>query len=412
MNVRKRGKTWHMDATHPGTGKRVRFTLDYQGNKQGAQQAAYETMERLRKEALEAKDGKLPITLGHATELYCRRLEADKKASAKEARGLRGRLFGVGTKRTGQGRLDPDRMLHTLTTLDMESYVVARLTEGRAAQTVAHEVKHLRAATRYVARLGHRVPEAMTSRLIENPWSAPKVTEKTRYLSMEEFKRLYEHMDASRPVEGTRGGKALAAYIPTGKAWEARRAAQGLLVALAMTGGRWGEVKSLTWDRVDTQALMDWARGEKVTVMIRLWGNKSQKERVIGASDQICQVLHRLWEAELEQRVTNPLVFPNADGTERSGTCRAILRAMNAIGLNREDIVAEHGKATVHSLRHTFASLLIQNGADLSEVQDGLGHASLQMTRRYAHLSKGATATKLGAIMSRVAAGIGGDTTT
>ena len=40
----------------------------------------------------------------------------------------------------------------------------------------------------------------------------------------------------------------------------------------------------------------------------------------------------------------------------------------------------------MHDLRHTYASLLINKGVSLYEVQTLLGHSSLQMTQRYAHL--------------------------
>ena len=75
---------------------------------------------------------------------------------------------------------------------------------------------------------------------------------------------------------------------------------------------------------------------------------------------------------------------------------------MTAVGLNAPDTVAKYGRATVHSLRHTFASWLIQNGADLGEVAGALSHASLNMTKRYAHLSKGATLAKLGGILNDI----------
>jgi integrase len=44
-------------------------------------------------------------------------------------------------------------------------------------------------------------------------------------------------------------------------------------------------------------------------------------------------------------------------------------------------------KVRMHDLRHTFASLLINKGVSLYEVQTLLGHSSLQMTQRYAHLA-------------------------
>jgi integrase len=62
---------------------------------------------------------------------------------------------------------------------------------------------------------------------------------------------------------------------------------------------------------------------------------------------------------------------------------------MNRCGFNSDPaVVDKHGEATVHSLRHTFASWLLQDGAGLSEVLDMLGHATHEMTRRYAHLEK------------------------
>ena len=59
----------------------------------------------------------------------------------------------------------------------------------------------------------------------------------------------------------------------------------------------------------------------------------------------------------------------------------------------------------VHCLRHTFASWLVQNGAELHEVSGALGHSNVTMTSRYAHLSKGATVAKLGGILTKMGAG-------
>ncbi len=52
-----------------------------------------------------------------------------------------------------------------------------------------------------------------------------------------------------------------------------------------------------------------------------------------------------------------------------------------------------------------FASWLVQNGAELHEVSGALGHSTVNMTQRYAHLSRGATVAKLGGILTNMGAG-------
>ena len=168
--------------------------------------------------------------------------------------------------------------------------------------------------------------------------------------------------------------------------WRQRQDAQDLFVALALCGGRWSEVASLTWDRIDLD------KG-----VIRLWGNKTQRERLVGIPDMLSTMLSRRLQT---RKPGQPLVFPTLSGRARSSTCASIGAAFLATGLNSPERLHESGRATVHSLRHTFASLLAQNGADLGAIQDALGHTSLTMTRRYAHLLKTESAAKLATILN------------
>ena len=302
-----------------------------------------------------------------ATQRYVDKLTREgKAASAKENAGLRRKLIG---ELPGRWSIGPDVMLHTLTPALLDDLVTARSAEGNSAQTIAHELKLLRAATRHCKALKLRVPEI-------DKWPLPEVKSKTRYLDMAEYQALLAALDPA---------KATAAYR---REWQD---ALDLVVALAMTGGRWMEVAGATWAQV----------GAPSFDQCKLWGNKTGKERLAPVTAALLGILQRRYADPQRHRT---LIFPNASGGLRDGSCKPILRAMDRAKLNADPMVVErHGKATVHSLRHTFASWLLQNGAGLAEVQDMLGHTTMQMTRRYAHLESAKVAQRMAGVLDGLA---------
>ena len=159
-----------------------------------------------------------------------------------------------------------------------------------------------------------------------------------------------------------------------------RYQAQDLFVALTLCGGRWGEVVRLTVDQLQANGT------------IRLYGYKTGRERLVPCPAPMAAGLKRRRTAADEAGSIHLFPAVGKDGSQRwSG---AIKRAFQRAGVNAPHLVERHGRATIHSLRHTFASWLLQNGMNLSEVQDLLGHETLQMTRRYAHLAAGAAVEK------------------
>jgi site-specific recombinase XerD len=64
-------------------------------------------------------------------------------------------------------------------------------------------------------------------------------------------------------------------------------------------------------------------------------------------------------------------------------------RAIDKLGLN-QDITDRRDKVTFHSLRHTYASQLVQAGVDIYHVKELLGHSTITLTERYSHLSDSA----------------------
>lgn len=375
MKVYKRpdSPTWQLAYRCPRSGTRKRVSLDFKGSRAGAQAAAEAFMARAREEAHSERVNGLSVSLAGAVGMYIESLAAAGKVSVKERRLMAGKTFGTSPHSAHKFHLSGDMPLHELSPAVCERLVLARRREGCAAQTIKHELSMLRSATRYVGGLGYRGPEMRGN----NPWRVPDVDKKTRYLSWEEFQRVYDYLDPTRPVAGR---------VLTGRRRAARQDCQDLLVALSMCGGRWSEVASLTWDRVDFD-----------NRLIRLWGNKDKEERLVPLPEPFMAVLLRRYA---ERHPTSPLVFAKFDGSMRAAPSDGVRAAMRACGLDRPDLVAAHGHATIHSLRHTFASWLIQNGADLAEVQEALGHSSLEMTRRYASLAKRKTVAKLGNILS------------
>ena len=124
------------------------------------------------------------------------------------------------------------------------------------------------------------------------------------------------------------------------------------------TGMRRGEVLGLTWERVDR------ARG-----VVLLDVTKSGRRREVPLNSRADAVLARRGSK------SSGLVF----GTRRWDHFRTAWE--NAVA--RAKLADFH----FHDLRHTYASWLVQNGATLQEVKDLLGHATLTMVLRYAHLA-------------------------
>lgn len=86
-------------------------------------------------------------------------------------------------------------------------------------------------------------------------------------------------------------------------------------------------------------------------------------------------------------------VFRNKKGGPRGYAGQAIGKAIRRAGL---------ADCTIHTLRHTLASRLIQNGMSIYEVREILGHADIKTTMRYAHLEQRHVSKKARDIIDRL----------
>lgn len=139
------------------------------------------------------------------------------------------------------------------------------------------------------------------------------------------------------------------------------------------TGARAGEIFSLTWGDVDLFS---------GTAMLR--DTKSNKNRPLFLTEDVKKML--LGRKRKETRKKD-LVFPDKNGNKATQVSDTFNRVIDKLKLN-EDLTDRRDKITFHSLRHTYASRLVQLGVDIYHVKELLGHSSITLTERYSHLSE------------------------
>lgn len=150
-----------------------------------------------------------------------------------------------------------------------------------------------------------------------------------------------------------------------------------LMVMALGTGARRGELLSLKWKDVDLD------RGVAI-----VHHTKNGERRALVISGLAKQVLS---EWSTVRRIGTDLVFPNHHG-KATFPQRAWEGARDEAGI--EDF-------RFHDVRHCFASYLAMSGATLAELAEAMGHKTLAMVKRYAHLTDGHTANVVARMTER-----------
>jgi integrase/recombinase XerD len=113
-------------------------------------------------------------------------------------------------------------------------------------------------------------------------------------------------------------------------------------------------------------------------MVLRVTG-KGNKERILPLTESILQMLREVWKTHRSRRWLFPSRRPVThlpDATARA----AFIQARNACGFNSD--------FRPHSLRHSFATHMLQRGVDIRIIQILLGHSSLRSTEIYTHLTE------------------------
>ena len=120
---------------------------------------------------------------------------------------------------------------------------------------------------------------------------------------------------------------------------------------------------------------------DKSQEMIKVIG-KGRKERIVPLTTVAIEVMNRYLKLRKKALSPDSPLFTNKKGERLSARC------LERIVQQKLSLVSNQKKKSPHVLRHSFATHLMDEGADIRAVKELLGHASLSTTQVYTHISK------------------------
>jgi integrase/recombinase XerC len=229
----------------------------------------------------------------------------------------------------------------------LRDYLSHLMEQGIVKASIARKLSAIRSFYRYLLR-----EEIIATSPVADT-SSPKLDKRLpSFLSIDEVNRLLEAPDLSTP-QGQRD--------------------RALLELLYASGLRVSELANLSLEQVNLE-----------TQEIRVRG-KGSKERVVLMGEPAAKALMvylTQGRTELAGKRTSNALFLNRYGQ------RLAERRVQRILEKYTNIAGIDKRVHPHMLRHTFATHLLDGGADLRVVQELLGHASLSSTQIYTHVSK------------------------
>lgn len=150
---------------------------------------------------------------------------------------------------------------------------------------------------------------------------------------------------------------------------------KNLFFALFHTGMRLGEILNLQWSAIDLKERIITVKNTKA------FTTKAKKERVIPINMSLLKILNKMKPKDKALTGTD-FVFYNTRGAklEERFVSKKFKKAAKDAKLNN--------KIHLHTLRHSFASNLVQRGVSLYVIKELLGHSDLKTTQIYAHLEQ------------------------
>jgi len=195
-----------------------------------------------------------------------------------------------------------------------------------------------------------------------------------RYLNRDKVRRVNPAAEVRTPKLPRRLPRVLTKddasalmEFPDGDGLAARRD-RAILETLYSTGARVSEVVGMNREDLDLRE-----------GLVRLRG-KGRKERIVPIGDVALETIRDYYAALPRHAEHGQPVFRNARGGRL--TARSVGRFVGKYSARLSG-----GRVSPHALRHSFATHLLDEGADLRAIQEMLGHASLSTTQKYTHVA-------------------------
>lgn len=275
-------------------------------------------------------------------------LSGASEASAPESLSLDPSGGGTATVVATQVEQEVDQKLLTADVNEARGYLAHLNDKGYSKATIARKLATLRSFYKFLVKMGRRSANPLAA--IRTPKQDKKLP---RFLEYAEIKRLLE----TPPMDSWLGARDRA-----------------ILETLYSTGIRVSELVGLNMDDIDFLSEVIHIRG------------KGKKERIAPISSSALQAIQHYMEFRNKRCQNNSqfdtrVLFVNKHGQRLS--TRSVRRKMDKY----LKMAGLDPNISPHTLRHSFATHMLNNGADLRSVQELLGHQSLSTTQVYTHLT-------------------------
>ncbi|HSU13207.1 tyrosine recombinase XerC [Longimicrobium sp.] len=224
---------------------------------------------------------------------------------------------------------------------------------GLAKSSIARKLSAIRSFYRYLH---------VEERVDANPAKAVRTPKKDRtlpgFLTREQMDAIFADAEVRAGDGGFHGMRNLA-----------------IVELFYSTGMRLSELQGLNVDDLDVVS-------ERVKVR-----GKGRKERIVPVGRLAVRALRHYYEGRALVLAASTRGDRRAIFVGQTGKRLTVRAIQNIVKAFLKQVGDEHGLST-HSLRHTFATHLLDGGADLMAVKELLGHASLSTTQIYTHTSK------------------------